>query len=254
MSFAVICSGGLDSSTVVAMIKTYYETNDIHLIHFSYGQDSSNTELSAVRNLKILHNLEHEVKVIDAKQLFSICDANSLLLKDNVKNIDILKDMERDIHYVSMRNSIFSIISASLCEKYDIDTLACGVNLTEGLVYTDNGNRWFYTMKELLLTSGKKPIRFIAPLLNLLKYEIIKVGLYSGALYDITMSCYHPVNGISCGACGSCMNRIRAFAKNNMSDALTYNIETKFDELPQYTPLKSRNKLKQLINDWRVDI
>jgi len=255
-SFGVIGSGGLDSSTVLALNKMWFNTKDnIHVFHFSYGQDSDKEELAAVERLCDAYNAN--LHVVDAKRIFEMCDYGSLLLQKNTKDtgIDTLTDMERDVHYVSMRNSILGIISASLCEQKDITHLSLGVNLTEGLVYTDNGNRWFYAMKDLLKTAGRKPIQLTAPLLNLLKHEIIKLGELCGARYDLTMSCYHPQNGKACGVCGSCMNRIRAFARNGFRDAVEYvEYPPDFMNLPIYKPNPNMNKLVKFINKYHIEV
>lgn len=250
----IIGSGGLDSSTVLALNRFLNNNADITLFHFSYGQDSDKDELKTVEKLAQIYDTN--LQVIDAKKLFDICDKNSLLLKKNTSNADIdtLTDMERDVHYVSMRNSIFSIISASLCEKYNISKLSLGVNLTEGLVYTDNGNRWFYSMQDLLKTAGKQYIRFTAPLLNLLKYEIIQIGQLTNAHYESTISCYHPF-GAACGKCGSCMNRIRAFAKNGFRDPISYiTYPEEFKNLPVYKPAPNKIKLISLLNKYHIEV
>ena len=252
--FAIIGSGGLDSSTVLAAVQTYYDAKDITLIHFMYGQDATTDELKAVEALAEYHNVSR-LKIIDAIELYKSGDPNSLLLSSNTKDIDGIEDMERDVHYVSMRNSLLSIVSAIQCEKYDIDYLALGVNLTEGLVYTDNGNRWFYNMRDLLKVSGKHPIALHAPLLNLLKHEIIKLGQVSGADYSKTISCYHPVDGFACGKCGSCLNRMRAFQKNEMQDPISYvDMPKELQSLTVYTPRKNQNNLKKLVQTWHIDI
>jgi len=257
--WTVICSSGLDSTTVASLVKVLYPNDRILLVHYTYGQDAENIERNAVE--KIAEYLNVDLTVIDAKELFATIDSSSLLLKSNIANIETLEDMERDVHYVAMRNSIFIITAAGLCEKYGLANLALGVNLTEGLVYSDNGNRWFYSMRELLKTAGKQEIKLHAPLLNLLKKEIIQLGCLAGAPYHLTVSCYHPVDGKACGKCGSCGNRLRAWLSAGIKDPIEY-ADYPFNEkelerwqtLPIYSPRIHKEKLIERIKAWHVDI
>ena len=56
-----------------------------------------------------------------------------------------------------------------------------------------------------------------APLLNLSKAEVVKIGLELKAPYELTWSCYEG-GSKPCGTCGTCIDRANAFAKNGVAD------------------------------------
>jgi 7-cyano-7-deazaguanine synthase len=59
-----------------------------------------------------------------------------------------------------------------------------------------------------------------APVGNLMKHEIIALGLKNGAPLHLTYSCYGP-GPEPCGVCKSCEHRAAAFARNGVPDPAT---------------------------------
>ena len=255
--WAVVCSSGLDSTTCLALVKALYPEDPIHAVHFTYGQHAQAFELQAVKG--IADYFDAKLHVVDVSELIKALDHSSLLLQDQVK-VDSLLDMERDVHYVRLRNTLFATIAAGIAEQHQLGHVVMGVNLTEGLVYSDNGNRWFYSMRETLKTAGQLPIRFSAPLLNLLKKEIIRLGQLAGAPYRLTVSCYHPQKKgnqfVACGRCGSCHNRFRAFMAAGFSDPVPYAQlpDDRALHLPLYAPAKNISQLVRLMAEWGVSL
>ena len=61
------------------------------------------------------------------------------------------------------------------------------------------------------------------PLIRMTKAEIIKKGLDLGVDYGLTHSCYDPdESGLSCGACDSCLLRLKGFKEAGVKDPLKY--------------------------------
>ena len=83
---------------------------------------------------------------------------------------------------------------------------------------------------------GSERVDFIAPFVNIDKAEVLKEGIQAmrklnfddkdvGFVLTNTHTCYDPnEKGESCGQCGSCTERIYAFAKNNLKDPVEYQL------------------------------
>lgn len=79
-------------------------------------------------------------------------------------------------------------------------------------------------------------VSYQAPFVNIDKAEVLKEGIYAMDSLNFseeekfnilknTHSCYNPdKNGKACGKCGTCVERLEAFAKNNMKDPAEYQV------------------------------
>ena len=76
-------------------------------------------------------------------------------------------------------------------------------------------------MNAVAQTCHTFPISVEAPFLNFTKAEIIKKGIELGVDYSKTWTCYEGKE-LACRQCGSCNERLEAFALNNSIDPLLY--------------------------------
>jgi 7-cyano-7-deazaguanine synthase len=66
-----------------------------------------------------------------------------------------------------------------------------------------------------------RPLRVFAPLQQLTKGGIIRLGTELGVDYSLTHSCYDPTpEGRPCGHCDSCLLRAKGFADAGLPDPL----------------------------------
>ena len=214
---AILYSGGLDSIVTAQLYK--YLNYDITLIHFMYGQYASNIERYLTE--KYAEYINAGLEIVDATKLFEPFSNISNLLNKDIRNDDELREAESDSNYVPMRNLILLSYAAAICEKLDIPKLAYGANVTESGNYPDNSVRFFENLKSTLKTAGKQnfKLELRAPLINLTKTEIVKLGYYIKTPFELSISCYYPTeDNKHCGKCGSCLLRINAFKRANIQD------------------------------------
>lgn len=209
----VICSSGIDSTTTAFLYK--HLGYEVGLIHFKYGQAAEKVEYECVQ--RISKKLNAELIVVEAKDIFKAFKEDSLLLKQTKadKKKQML-DSESTLSYVPNRNAIMAMYSAAFAEKNNYDTLSFGGQQMDS-VYPDNNPGFVLGVDSLLqysLNWGTN-IRFSAPLIHLIKHEIVELGQKLGIDYDeYTCSCYYPKlikdKVISCHDCGCCQFRDKA--------------------------------------------
>ncbi|MAI67033.1 MAG: 7-cyano-7-deazaguanine synthase QueC [Phycisphaerae bacterium] len=205
----VLLSGGLDSSTVLAMAND--KGFSCHALSFEYGQ-RHNIELACAKNMaKTLGVASHVISRIDLSAW-----GGSALTAD----IEVPKD-GRDsgipITYVPARNTIFLSHALGFAEAIGARDIFIGVNAVDYSGYPDCRGEFveaFQTLANLATKAGVEGDSFTihAPLLEMTKVDIIKRGHELGVDYSLTQSCYDPSDsGNPCGQCDACRLRDAAF-------------------------------------------
>ena len=222
MSKAVILlSGGLDSTTVLAIAKE--QNYDCYALSFDYGQKQRSELESSIAIAKKSNVIEHRIMKI------SLNDIGGSALTD--KDISVPKFSDSDdipITYVPARNTIFLSFALAWAEVVDCQTIFIGVNALDYSGYPDCRPEFieaFETMANLATkqsVEGDK-IQIKTPLINMTKAEIIKKGLSLGVDYSETTSCYDANSlGEACGECDACVLRKNGFSIADVEDPTKY--------------------------------
>lgn len=221
----VLSSGGIDSTTVMAMAK--HEGFKIFSLSFFYGQRHAFELEAAQKVANAIGVTEHLVINIDLKQI-----GGSSLTDD----MDVPKDrdeqeMSREIPatYVPARNTIFLSFALAWAEVLKSSDIFIGVNAIDYSGYPDCRPEYidaFEKMANLATKAGVEgttKIKIRTPLIRLTKAEIIQKGIELGVDYALTHSCYDPSpQGLACGRCDSCQLRKKGFKEAGVSDPTRY--------------------------------
>ena len=221
----VLSSGGLDSTTAMAMAKS--EGYDIYSLSFSYGQRHSVELEAAKRVTEDLGAIKHLVIDIDLKLI-----GGSALTDD----IEVPKDRnesemteEIPVTYVPARNTIFLSYALGWAEVIGASDIFIGVNAVDYSGYPDCRPEFITAFERLanLATKvgveGTSKIKIRTPLIHLTKAEIIRRGIELGVDYGMTLSCYDPsMDGGACGHCDSCLLRKKGFVEAGVPDPTKY--------------------------------
>ena len=217
----VLLSGGLDSTTVLAIAKAH--DFECYALSFDYGQ-KQRSELESAKTIANQSNVEeHRIMKI------SLADIGGSALTDD--EIDVPKYSESDeipVTYVPARNTIFLSFALAWAEVIDCQKIYIGVNALDYSGYPDCRPEFiiaFETMANLATkqsVEGEK-IEIKTPLISLTKAQIIQKGLSLGVDYSQTISCYLAnSNGEACGECDACVLRINGFNNANIKDPTFY--------------------------------
>ena len=221
----VLLSGGLDSTTVLAVAKR--EGYTPHAMTFRYGQRHS-VEIEAARRVASAMGVVHHVVVdIDLRQWGgSALTADVAVPKD--RDVDQTAN-EIPVTYVPARNTIFLSFALAWAEVLGADAIFIGVNALDYSGYPDCRPEYvaaFEHMANLATAAGVQGtsrLRIHAPLQHLTKAQIVALGHSLGVDYSLTTSCYDPAaDGTACGHCDACQLRLRGFAEAGATDPIAY--------------------------------
>ena len=218
----VLLSGGLDSTTVLAI--AYAEGYVPHALSFRYGQ-RHDVELDAARRVADkLGVAGHVVADIDLR----VFGGSALTADIDVPHHERAEDLARNeipITYVPARNTIFLSYALAWAEVLESSDVFIGVNALDYSGYPDCRPEYIRAYEQManLATKagveGNQKLHIHTPLIELTKAQIIQRGLELGVDYSLTHSCYDPSSeGRACGTCDSCLLRRKGFAQVGLED------------------------------------
>lgn len=218
----VLLSGGLDSATAAAVARR--DGFAVHALSVDYGQRHA-IELEAARRVAAdLDLADHRVVRVDLRAI-----GGSALTSD----VPVPKNEDPSatrvpVTYVPARNTVFLSLALGFAEVVGAFDIFVGVNALDYSGYPDcrpEFIRAFEKLANVATRAGTTGGTFTmhAPLIDLSKADIIRLGTSLGVNYASTTSCYDPdPQGRACGECDSCQLRLRGFAEAGLSDPIAY--------------------------------
>ena len=224
MRVLVLLSGGVDSSTCLAMAVDRYGKDNVVALSASYGQKHTK-ELESAR--KIASYYQIELIEINLGKIFSFSNCSLLSHSDKeipqgsydeqLRNID----GEKLSTYVPFRNGLFLSTAASIALSKNCQVIYYGAHSDDsaGDAYPDCSPEFNEAMNRAIYLGSGKELKIEAPFVNMHKSDIVKKGLELNLPYELTWSCYEG-GEYPCGKCGTCIDREKAFEINNSIDPL----------------------------------
>ncbi len=222
----VLLSGGLDSSTALAVAKRDGFVPYALTLH--YGQRHAQEVEAARRVAAAAGAAQHVVLEIGLGELGgSALTADIAVPKDR----DVNNAGSIPVTYVPARNTIFLSYALAWGEVLGASDIHIGVNAQDYSGYPDcrpEYIRAFERMARLATRAaieggGGQVLRIHTPLMELRKHEIISLGHSLGVDYGLTTSCYDPAaDGLACGRCDACQLRLKGFADAGLRDPIPY--------------------------------
>lgn len=224
----VLLSGGLDSTTVLAIAKS--EGFSVHALSFRYGQRHS-VEIEASRAIARRAGVaSHHVVDIDLTMFgASALTADIPVPKDRDLALSSASAKEIPVTYVPARNTIFLSYALALAEVVEAANIFIGVNALDYSGYPDCRPEYIQAFERManLATragvEGRTRLTIRTPLISLTKAAIIRLGTSLGVDYAATTSCYDPgAGGEACGRCDACQLRLKGFSEAGLEDPIRY--------------------------------
>ena len=216
----ILLSGGLDSATVVAMVRA--EGYSCYTMSFDYGQRHRAELDAAARVARDLGVIDHKVIGLNLDGI------GGSALTDSSIDVPEAPSEGIPVTYVPARNTVFLSLALGWAEVLDAQDIFIGVNAVDYSGYPDCRPEFveaFEVMANLATKAGVegKPFSIKAPLQNLSKAQIVQAGIQLGVDYSLTVSCYQADDqGRACGKCDSCRLRADCFAAAGIKDPTRY--------------------------------
>lgn len=224
MRVLVLVSGGLDSTTCLAMAVNKYGSENVSAVSMFYGQ-KHDKELQSARAVTDYYGVDYTE--LDLSIIFK--DSNCSLLSHSTEEIpeeSYAKQLEKTggnpvSTYVPFRNGLFLATAASIALSKGCSLIYYGAHSDDaaGNAYPDCSDAFNKSMNDAIYIGSGNQVKIEAPFVNLTKKDIVKMGLELNVPYELTWSCYEG-HDKPCGVCGTCIDRIKAFEANGVRDPL----------------------------------
>lgn len=224
MKTIVLFSGGLDSTTCLAMAVSEYGAENVLALSMYYGQKHKKEVQCAKEIVKY-----YGVKQIeyDVGEIFK--NSNCSLLKQSTEDIpresyaEQIAESKGDpvTTYVPFRNGLFLSIAASVAITEGCGQIICGIHADDaaGNAYPDCSRDFYNMMKSAIFEGSGHAVTIVAPFVDKNKAAIVREGLRLHVPYELTWSCYEG-GDVPCGKCGTCIDRLKAFEANGIGDPI----------------------------------
>jgi len=222
MKALVLFSGGLDSSTCLALAIEKYGKENVIALSISYGQKHSK-EINAARAVAEYYGTE--LVSLDLAPIFEGSDcallegSDQAIPKGDYANQLLSSDGKPVSTYVPFRNGLFLSCAASVALSRGCGVIYYGVHSDDaaGSAYPDCSSDFNDHMSKAISIGSAQQLKVVAPFVDCTKAEVVAQGLRLGVPYELTWSCYEG-NDKPCGCCGTCIDRAKAFAANGVKD------------------------------------
>lgn len=220
----VLCSGGLDSTVVVAeLVKSRKNPT---LFFCNIGASASLQELAAIKRIAKYFALPlvqvfMYLPFLNNHAMFKI---GRIIYSQPLgfKLTSSEENVYRNDWHIPLRNLLLLSAAASYCEYVAATTLYTGFN-SPGGVSRDAQDNFTQTFGKMLPVVSERvsAVKVVAPLQTENKIGTVKRGIAVNAPFAITFSCYNGFKK-SCGMCPACHSRLLAFKALNIPDPAPY--------------------------------
>ena len=222
MKALVLSSGGIDSTTCLALAVEKYGAAEVMALAVYYGQKHTR-ELDSARDVAEYYGVTF--RELNLSVLFA--DSDCSLLRGSTEEIpkesyaeQLARTNGKPVStYVPFRNGLFLATAASIALSAGCEVIYYGAHSDDaaGNAYPDCSNAFNEAMNRAVWLGSGEQLRIEAPFVTKTKADVVAEGLRLKAPYHLTWSCYEGGEK-PCGLCGTCRDRAAAFAANGVKD------------------------------------
>ncbi len=220
----VLSSGGIDSTTCLALAVAELGTENVATVSIYYGQ-KHRVELHAAQAIAKYYGIPQYEFDLSEILRFSNCallDGSTQEINHSAYSEQIAENGCKIATYVPFRNGLMLSAAASLAQSL-FDTDVCDLYLgahaddAAGNAYADCSVPFLDHIGQAIAIGTYDHVRLIAPFARHNKASVVAKGLELNAPYHLTWSCYEG-GETPCGVCATCRDRAAAFAANGVPD------------------------------------
>lgn len=229
----VVLSGGLDSSVLTMLLVEKYGSSRVSAISYNYGQKQA-VELNRAADLCKKLFINH--KILNLGILGDIAKPVSANIGGTTVGMPTIEDVLGDPQpptYVPFRNLILLGLTMSYAEVQKASHVFTGLQVHDEYGYWDTSQKFVDSVNAIAAQNRTHKVQVVAPFSHLSKYQEINICKEMDRFHLLyhTLSCYNPTDGLSCGKCPTCAERIANFAKAGSADPIEYSINIPWDDL-----------------------
>lgn len=216
----VLFSGGVDSTTCLAMAIDKYGKDNVIALSVSYGQKHIK-EIEASNKIAEYYGVEH--LKLDLSEMFKF--SNCSLLSQSTEEIphetyaeQLSKTDGKPVStYVPFRNGLFLSSASAIALSKECDVIYYGAHADDsaGNAYPDCSSAFNNAMSTAIYEGSGHQLQIVAPFVNLTKKDVVAIGVKLNVPYQLTWSCYEGKDE-PCKVCGTCRDRCEAFLANGL--------------------------------------
>lgn len=225
----VLLSGGIDSSTCLGFAVRDHGRANVTAISIDYGQRHLK-EMEQAQKVAEYFSVAHEIHPIVGIPKAGLTDHNA-----HIPNVSYQELTGVSPTYVPFRNGqLISRIAGIAQHRVDALNKAIpefkesaeiyfGAHAEDaaGDAYPDCRLDFVGAMAAAVYIGTYHAVRVRAPLIEMHKDDIVRVGIALGVPYHLTWSCYKGER-LHCGICPTCRARKAGFEKAGVSDPTQY--------------------------------
>lgn len=222
----VLLSGGMDSCVSTAIARERHGAGNFALLHAGYGQRTQRRERRAFEEIAAFYGVRERL-VVQLEHFRAIGGSaltdERIAVPENELGGPGPHGSPIPVTYVPFRNAHFLSVAVSWAEAISAGAIYIGAVAEDSSGYPDCRPEYYKVFQELI-RAGTRPetqIEMVTPVITMKKSEIIRRGMELGAPLHLTWSCYRDEE-MACGACDSCLLRLRAFAETGATDPIPY--------------------------------
>lgn len=222
MKKVVLLSGGVDSTTCLALALKDTVPEDVLAINMYYGQRHEKEMLSA-RQIAAFYGVE--LMEMDLSIIFSKSDCSLLKISNNAIPEGSYADQQKKepgkpvSTYVPFRNGLMLSAAASVAVSVGAEFIFYGAHADDaaGNAYPDCSPEFTRSINDAVYLGTGGQVSVVAPFIHSTKADVVRAGLKLGVPYELTWSCYEGGEK-PCGKCATCIDRKKAFEMNGVKD------------------------------------
>lgn len=226
MKSVVLLSGGVDSSTCLAVALQDAQPDEVLAVNMYYGQKHER-EMRSARDIAAYYGVE--LMELDLSAIFAKSDCSLLSGSNKAIPHESYAEQQKRTKggpvstYVPFRNGLMLSAAASIAVSVGADRVYYGAHADDaaGNAYPDCSVPFTEAMNRAIYEGTGGKVNIIAPFVTFNKAQVVKKGLALGVPYEKTWSCYEGGER-PCGECGTCIDRKKAFEANGKKDPLQY--------------------------------